>query len=169
VWDYDWLLANSQSVIRAMKEVVLAESPILVTEVIRRLRESCGGGRTGSRINPLLSLISSRIVVEGHILEGEWFVPQSRKAKPRDRKHFDAPYRKPDLIHDLEIMAAMGRIVEAEVVAPRERLAKEALRLLGIGRVSQEASQRLSSLIDRSIQEGWIVETSAGLMLPKSN
>jgi very-short-patch-repair endonuclease len=169
VWDYDWLLANSQSVIKAMKEVVLAESPISVTEVIRRLRESCGGGRTGSRINPLLSLMASRIVVEGHILEGEWFVPQSRKAKPRDRKHFDAPYRKPDLIHDLEIMAAMGRIVEAEVVAPRERLAKEALRLLGIGRVSQEASQRLSSLIDRSIQEGWVVETSAGLMLPKSN
>ncbi len=166
VWEYDWLLAHSAHVINAMKSVIVVEAPISMPEVIRRLRESCGGGRSGSRIAPLLTSLAERIVIEGIARKGGWFLPQSGKAKPRDRKHLEAPYRKPELIHDLEIMAAMGRLVEAEVVVPRDRLVKEALRLLGIGRVSQDASARLDTLIDRSIKEGWIVETSAGLILP---
>lgn len=168
-WDYEWLLGRSALVMQSMAEVVAGESPICLSEVVRRLREAAGGGRAGSRIAPLLASYASRLRVEGHVLESDWFVPSSGRAQPRDRSNLDGSYRKPDLIHDLEIMAAMGRIVEAEVVVPRDRLSREALRLLGIGRVSQDASQRLDALIDQAITKGWIEETSAGLMLPKQS
>lgn len=166
-WDYDMLCSSPSSVMLVMHEIVAGESPICLAEVIRRLREAARGGKAGSRIAPLLASYASRLQVPGHAYESEWFVPSGERAKPRDRSHLDASFKKPDLIHDLEIMAAMGRIVEAEVVVPRDRLAKEALRLLGIGRVSQQASQRLDLLVDEAIAKGWIEETSAGLMLPK--
>lgn len=166
-WDYDMLCSRPSSVMQAMHEIVAGESPIYLAEVVRRLREAAGGGKAGSRIAPLLASYASRLKVPGHAYESEWFVPSGERVKPRDRSHLDASFKKPDLIHDLEIMAAMGRIVEAEVVVPRDRLAKEALRLLGIGRVSQQASQRLDLLIDEAIAKGWIEHTSAGLMLPK--
>jgi hypothetical protein len=152
---------------KAMAKVVATESPICVSEVVRRLREAAGGGRAGSKIAQLLASYASRLKVKGHVLESDWFIPSSRRAQPRDRSHLDESYRKPDLIHDLEIMAAMGRIIEAEVVVPRDRLSKEAFRLLGISRVSRDAKARLDALIDQSVAKGWIEETSAGLMLPK--
>jgi len=163
-WDSDYM--SDSEVVPRMKSVIVEEAPIHFDEVVRRIREASGGGRTGHKIQSIFTRCASLAVPDGFVYKDSWYLP-STSVPPRDRINADAPLRKIQYIHDDEIIAAMAKVLKAERVIQGDGLVREAFRLLGVARVSKDAQARGQAILLDALERGWVIQLPGGWALPR--
>lgn len=137
----------------AVEDVVSAEGPVHVDEVVRRIRTLWGLQRAGSRIreaidNAIAVGVYSRVITR----EGEFLRIPNATICVR-RRNGDPPARI-DLISDAEIGEALRHVLRTQFATPRNELIDAAARRFGIQATSTAVAARIGSTLDAELARG---------------
>ncbi len=130
-----------------VKTIVSIEGPIHVDMVIRRLRESCGLSRAGTKFKSTIMDSIKFNENEGFIINEEDFlftdydqIVVRRREKPNM-----------DLISDLEVEKAIDLVLSFKKSLKVKELAKQVSRTLGFKSTSKKTSNKITSVVDAMI------------------
>ena len=143
------------SVAQAMHKVIDIEGPVHLKEAARRLAESAGFARVGSR---MLGHIK-RAAAYGHrngllYLEGDFLFADSNKLiRVRDRSDMPPTVKKIELVPDEEIRVALITAIRAAFSLSEEEAISEALSLMGFRRVTAKAKRKVGSALRKLEQD----------------
>ena len=144
------------AVAQAMRQVIDIEGPVHLTEAARRLAESAGFARVGSR---MLGHIK-RAAEFGHQngllhLAGDFlFADSDKPVRVRDRSDLPSTARNIDLVPDEEICVALIEVIRAAFSLSEEAAIAEALSLLGFRRATAKAKQKVGAALRTLVQDG---------------
>jgi hypothetical protein len=139
----------------ALHKVVAIEGPIHLKEAARRVAESAGFSRVGTRI---LGHIE-KAAVYGHInqmifLDGDFlFADSSKPVKVRDRSDLPASAKKLELVPQEEIREALIISIGAAFSLSEEDAISEALSMMGFQRSTAKAKQQVGTVLQILVQE----------------
>jgi len=139
-----------------VSEIVEVESPVHIDEVIRRVVQSAGGQRAGSRIEAhLRSAIDLGVQRRAYRKEGDFlfFGGQSQVAV-RDRSKLDPSSRKVHLVSDAELRAAISQATANARGLKYDDVAPEACTLLGFARCTEEMREVVTRVLRDAIADG---------------
>ena len=140
----------------AVMDIVAAEGPVHVDTVIRRLRESCGLSRAGTKFkNTILEVIDRN---ESHLLlirDKDFLFIDYDSVKVRKRVKPNI-----DLISEVEIEKAIDLVLSFEKSLKVSELAKNVSRAFGFKSTSKKTSNKITLVIDSMIGKGILINTN---------
>ena len=140
----------------AVMDIVAAEDPVHVDTVIRRLRESCGLSRAGTKFkNTILESIDRN---ESHnllIRENDFLFIDYDSVKVRKRVKPNI-----DLISEVEIEKTIDLVMSFEKSLKVPELAKTVSRTLGFRSTSKKTSNKITVVIDSMIGKGILINNN---------
>ncbi len=140
----------------AIMDIVAAEGPVHVDTVVRRLRESCGLSRAGTKFkNTILETIDRN---EAHLLlirEKDFLFIDYDSVKVRKRVKPNI-----DLISEVEIEKAIDLVLSFEKSLKVNELAKNVSRAFGFRSTSKKTSNKITLVIDAMIGKGILINTN---------
>ena len=140
----------------AVMDIVAAEGPVHVDTVIRRLRESCGLSRAGTKFkNTILEVIDRN---ESHLLlirDKDFLFIDYDSVKVRKRVKPNI-----DLISEVEIEKAIDLVLSFEKSLKVPELAKNVSRAFGFKSTSKKTSNKITLVIDSMIGKGILINTN---------
>ncbi len=141
-----------------IEEIVRIESPVHFDEVARRITESAGIARVGSRIRDTLFTAASyaqsqaKISMKGDFL---WIAP-IQTAEVRDRSLLPSSSRKLDLIAPEEMLEAIKEIVAEAIAIQADAAIPLVAKMFGWLRVTEEMRAGIQLHIDAAIAGNYI-------------
>lgn len=137
-----------------VREVVEIESPVHLTEVIRRIATSAGLKRAGTRIQEAVSSGIRTAESKGLVRKQGDFLwkPNEDVAKIRDRSNLDASSRKLELIAPEEIAAAAKQVVKSAFSIDRDDALSAVIGLFGFRRTTSNAKSIVEKVVNDCIQ-----------------
>ena len=144
------------NVAQAMRKVIDIEGPVHLTEAARRLAESAGFARVGSRMLGHIKRAATYGRSNGLLhYEGDFLFADSNKSvRVRDRSDMPLSIKKIELVPDEEIHAALITAIHAAFSLSEEEAISEALSLMGFRRVTAKANQKVGSALRKLVQGG---------------
>ena len=144
------------NVAQAMRKVVDIEGPVHLKEATRRLAESAGFARVGSRMLGHIKRAAEYGQRNGFLYsEGDFLFANSDKpVRVRDRSDMPPAVKKIELVPDEEISEALVTAVQAAFSMSEEEAISEALSLMGFRRVTAKAKQKVGSALRKLVQDG---------------
>ena len=140
----------------AIMDIVAAEGPVHVDTVVRRLRESCGLSRAGTKFkNTILETIDRN---ESHLLlirEKDFLFIDYDSIKVRKRVKPNI-----DLISEVEIEKAIDLVLSFEKSLKVQELAKNVSRAFGFRSTSKKTSTKITLVIDAMIGKGVLINNN---------
>ena len=140
----------------AIMDIVAAEGPVHVDTVVRRLRESCGLSRAGTKFkNTILETIDRN---EAHLLlirEKDFLFIDYDSIKVRKRVKPNI-----DLISEVEIEKAIDLVLSFEKSLKVPDLAKNVSRAFGFRSTSKKTSSKITLVIDAMIGKGVLINNN---------
>ena len=140
----------------AIMDIVAAEGPVHVDTVVRRLRESCGLSRAGTKFkNTILETIDRN---EAHLLlirEKDFLFIDYDSIKVRKRVKPNI-----DLISEVEIEKAIDLVLSFEKSLKVSDLAKNVSRAFGFRSTSKKTSSKITLVIDSMIGKGVLINNN---------
>ena len=140
----------------AIMDIVAAEGPVHVDTVVRRLRESCGLSRAGTKFkNTILDTIDRN---EAHLLlirEKDFLFIDYDSIKVRKRVKPNI-----DLISEVEIEKAIDLVLSFEKSLKVQDLAKNVSRAFGFRSTSKKTSAKITLVIDSMIGKGVLINNN---------
>ena len=139
----------------AVMDIVAAEGPIHVETVIRRLRESCGLSRAGTKFKNAISAAINRNEANLNLIREEDFLfidYDSVKVRKRVKPNID-------LISEVEIEKAIDLVLSFEKSLKVNELTKKVSRAFGFRSTSKKTSNRITLVIDAMIGKGILINT----------
>ena len=139
-----------------LARVVSVESPIHWLEAARRIANSAGVQRVGSRIQEAFKRAcrsgsrAKRLVYR----DGFLWADESFNVVVRDRSEVPAQFKRLDYIAPEEIKAAIEQSVGESFGMVQDDVATSACRMLGFARVSEDMRVAVEQLRDAMIKEG---------------
>ena len=139
-----------------IKSIVEIEAPVHETEITKRLMESFGVSRAGSRITENVGVA----IKHGHRngmfhYAGEFvYADKTRSAKARNRSAFEPSERKIELIAKEELDAAILDVVRMGFSISQDAAVSGALDILGFGRASENIVNTMSARIRSLLKAG---------------
>ena len=155
---------------RWMRQVVEVESPVHFHEVMLRIREAVGVGRSGSRIRAQMRLGAEVGVAQGlYRMDAGGFLwrPDHDAVEVRRRDgELPGSLRNPARIAPEEIGTALVHAVRASFgIGPNDAV-QEAVRLFGFKRAGQKIVVRFREVLDGLVAEGDLVREGELLQVP---
>ncbi len=152
-------------------KVVAVESPVHEEEVLLRIREATGVGRTGSRIREQMRLGVAEAERSGLCrMDAEGFLwrRESATAEVRVRSGELPPsLRKPERIAKEEIATALIQAARVSYGIEPEAAAREAARLFGFERVTKPVVERFRQVLDGLVADGSLAKEGSLLTIPE--
>lgn len=144
------------NVAQAMRKVIDIEGPVHLTEAARRLAESAGFARVGSRILGHIKRAAEYGQRNGFLyLEGDFlFADRDKPVRIRDRSDMPPTVKNIELVPDEEIRAALIAAIRAAFSLSEEEAVSEALSLMGFRRVTVKAKRKVGSALRKLEQDG---------------
>lgn len=135
-----------------VKQVVDVEAPVHVDEVIRRIREAAGKGRSGRLIREHLEEAIEAAVERGFVeVRGDFaYRPEQSDFVVRSRSALQQQVKRIELIAPEEIELAAVEIIREAVAVESSDLAKPVGYRLGFARVTGEMEDHINSVIDEA-------------------
>ena len=134
-------------------EVVNIESPVHVSEVIRRVADAGGVKRVGQRIEAAIMAGVRRASSDGVIvIQGDFLWRPKGKVEPRDRSDLPPTARKIELIAPEEIAVGVRQVVQSSYGIDEGDIPVAVARLLGFARTSDEITSVISSSVRQLIK-----------------
>jgi very-short-patch-repair endonuclease len=136
--------------------VVRHEGPITHELLFSRLRTASGYSRSGRNVRKELDDMIDAAVREGRFeeKEGAYLLKETDCERPRDWSGRPDAERKQEYVPTVEIAAALRHIVKSAFGIRPEEAIREAFRLLGFRRLSEEALARGQFILDTMTQAG---------------
>jgi hypothetical protein len=169
--DVELHLVHRGKLARLLKDVVSTESPVHATEAARRILNSVGIQRLGSRIQQAFLEAVKLGANEGlFACRGEFLWDLAMKAPPvRDRSDLPAASRKLEFIAPEEIRLAIVMVVEdAYGIAPEE-VPSAVCRLFGFARSTDEMIAAITPHRDEMLREGKLSLRGVNLVLAEDS
>jgi very-short-patch-repair endonuclease len=151
-----------------VEQVVAIEGPVHIDEVVVRLRAAWGLQRAGSRIQGAIERACAvgvqrgRLVRDGAVLS----VPGQPIAVRNRGSAVSATLRKPEMLPQMEVDAAVLQVVRTGLGASPDEIAAAVPRLLGFKAVSAQLRQLVGRSAERLEDAGVIVREGALFVAP---
>lgn len=141
---------------RLVQEVVEVESPVHISEVIRRVTEGTGAARAGNRIRSTILAGVTRQERSGALRrEGDFlWMPALADAPVRDRSQLPGQYKQLSLIAPQEIEQALLLVIAGGFGMQRDEAIDRAARLLGFQRVTAGMEMAVGAAVDNLLAAG---------------
>jgi very-short-patch-repair endonuclease len=150
-----------------VEEVVNVESPIHFEEAVRRVANSVGIQRLGSRIRETFERAVASLVRSGRIQKlGDFLWSSNMLQAPIRNRAEQSTLRQFDLICDQEITACITQVIADSFGMARADVGSTVVRMLGFGRLTESINTRISTLTQRLIDEKRLVLQADQLILP---
>lgn len=144
-----------------VQQVVSAESPVHVSEVLKRICDAAGVKRAGSRIQEAIVgaiPLNRNVVRRGDFLwRGDMCVPPIR-----DRSEWKA--KKPELIANEEVAEAIVKAVRDSFGAEEHAAIAAAVQSLGFSRVTEELRVFAQPIVEALLEEGRLLRKGSTLV-----
>lgn len=141
---------------RLVLEVVTVESPVHISEVVRRVARVGGAARTGNRIDETVRAATRSLTRGGQLRQrGDflWALNMS-EAVLRDRRTLPNQMRAAELIAPEELELAVATVIAFGYGMAHREAISSAARLLGYQRTGDDLRGRFDSAIDRLLDNG---------------
>ncbi|MCW3053188.1 MAG: hypothetical protein JWN14_2358, partial [Chthonomonadales bacterium] len=150
-----------------MCEVVRYEGPIMHELLLQRLRAVSGFGRASKNVRRALDEVIEAAVDAGHFREVEdAYVTEGTDCDtPRDWSDCPEADRKYDFLPQLELAAALRCVIKSAFGIAPEEAVREAFRLLGFRRPSEDALERGQSLLETMKEAGELIVQEGSVRL----
>jgi hypothetical protein len=154
--DRDLAAASARSLERWTARVVDAESPVHISEAVRRICSESGVKRPGKLVQAALAEAIEKLVRSGEISRRGDFLWSIDMAQPpvRDRSGLSPASRKLEMVSDEEIAEAVCLVVGRSYGIARNQAPVQAAKLLGFSRATQAIKDRFDSVINDLLAEG---------------
>ncbi len=159
---------SSQEIANVVTQIVNQETPIHITEVIRRIRIAWGLKRAGKRIHDAimegveLSKENRDIYVKAEFL-------YSKNGVINVRRRLGDPPAKINLISDEEIAKAVKIVLNTQFASPMAEIVKQTSRLFGIMVTRGATAKRIEGIVLELLENGELELQSNGMInFPKS-
>ena len=153
----------------AIIQIVDLESPIHITEVVRRIRTYWGLKRAGKRIQDTILQSALLAKQNGNIdMKNDFLYSKTNEIRVRMRnKDFPANI---DLISTDEINQAIKMIIDIQFATNTNDLVTQVSRLFGFRSTSKKTAQKINEAINNLLIEKELVELNNGMInFPKNN
>jgi very-short-patch-repair endonuclease len=149
-----------------INQVVAVESPVHWTEAGRRITDSLGIQRMGSRIQEaLIRACESGARSKKFRYKDDFLVSYTQEQYPvRDRSAFSPQTKKLEYVSPAEICAAVEQVVMEGFGMPSDDIPVAVCRLLGFARVSEDMRVIVSACRDSLISAGRLQQRSGMLI-----
>lgn len=139
-------------------QVVAAESPVHVREVMRRIADAADVKRIGSRIDTALAEGIAHAVAyrSGVRQDGDFLIHQPSPVVPRDRSALPPSARRIDNVAPIEREAAIVEVVRRSFGIRQDDLPTAVARLLGIARTTDDIVIAVTNALQSALQRGEI-------------
>ena len=149
-----------------IEEVVNVESPIHFEEAVRRVANSVGIQRLGSRIRETFERTVAILVRSGRIQRrGDYLWLATMNQAPIRNRVDQSTLRQFDLICDEEITACVTRGIAESFGMTRNDVAPTVIRMLGFGRLTENIQTRVNTIVQRLIDGKLLVLQADQLIL----
>ena len=154
----------SQNLATAIICIVEIEGPVLVDEVIRRIRTLWGHKRSGPRIQRVVARGIAFAEQEGDILrKGRFLWPPGMDHVSVRRRTGDPPPQM-ELICDEEIEAAVTLVLENQFDTPPQDLCVKVSRLFGMKRTTDTTVEQVLRITNRMVENGRLEQTLSAMI-----
>jgi len=152
--------------IQAVIDVVQAEGPIHIDDVVTRIRSLSGYEKAGSRIrNSLTRAVNNAVRITAIYARGDFlWVKNSDRVVPRFRNFLVDV----DKICNEEIEEVIRLVLSHQLGTERHELCLQVSRLLGIQRMTFTTEDRLNAVIDNLVDSTEIFVNADRYVYPKS-
>lgn len=152
-------------------QVLNVESPVHMSEVMRRVANAAGIARVGSRINQAFQAAFRSAIREGIVRQsGDFLWLKGMTAPPlRDRSDLPAAVKKLELIAPEEIELAIERVVRESYGMTEDQVPQTACGLLGFGRVTEEMSTIVSNRVEAMLKMSRLMRQGTHVIVPDIN
>ena len=167
----EFLEAGNRSLIQAkLADVIRTEAPVSIPLLTRRVIQSCGITRAGSRIQAhlegILSAMKCRLTRQEE-LTFLWRQDQDPEVYPLFRVSGTGDSRRE--IRDIPVQEAANAVcavLHEQLSMTREDLIRETASLLGYTRLGSNVTAVMNQAIEYALQGGFIAAGTNGLMAP---
>jgi very-short-patch-repair endonuclease len=148
-------------------EVVKIESPVHISEIMRRIANGAGLNRVGNRIKAALESACEYAERTGEIRrQGEFFwTKEMVRPVIRDRSSLPTASRKMDLVAPEELAAAIEQIVRNSYGIERESVGPEVSRIFGFSRTGDEIRNTIENMIDHLLSNGTLKQAGSHIVV----
>ena len=152
----DLAAASARSLKRWIDRVVQVESPVHISEAVRRICTESGVKRPGKLVQAALDDAVDELVRSGDISRRGDFLLSTNMTRPpvRDRSGLPAASRKLEMVSDEEIAEAICVVVGRSYGIARDQAPARVAKLLGFSRTTQAVKDRFDSVINGLLSEG---------------
>ncbi len=149
-------------------QIVDMESPVHITEVIRRIRIAWGIKRAGKRIQDAITDAITLSRENGDVILQDEFLYSKNNTIVVRRRSGDPP-AKINLICDEEIAEAAKIVIRTQFASPMAEVVRQTSRLFGIKVTRGATGKRIEGIIQKLIENGELEIQSNGMInFPKS-
>ena len=165
--DKDLAAASELSLALWLAEVVQTESPVHVTEAVRRIYSEAGVRRASKGVQAAMDEAVGQLVKSGRISRRGDFLWSTDMTQPpvRDRSGLSAASRKLEMVSDEEMAEAVCVVVGQAYGIAREQASAPAAKLLGYSRTTEAMKDRLDSIVAVLLTEGRLEDDGDHLVL----
>jgi len=153
---------------KAINQIVEVESPIHISEVIKRIRSYWGLKKAGKIIQTVIEESARISEQNGQITLKDGFVYCTNQSEISVRKRTGEPSANIALISPEEIQKAVNMIIQTQYATPHDDLITQVSRLFGFKSTSKKTSTKIREVIDYDIAKENLVEMPNGMInIPK--
>lgn len=148
-------------------EIVKVESPIHISETLRRIATAAGLSRVGSRIKTAIEAACQHAIRTGTIRQQGEFLWTKEMACPliRDRSLLPAASRKIELVAPEELALAIEQTIRNSFGIQRDSVAVEVIRILGFPRTGDEMRDTIERLMDLMLSGGKLKQSGSHIVI----
>ena len=152
---------------KAVVKLLNYEGPLHFDQAARRMVESVGITRVGSRINQRFEEAFRSGSRHGlfHYDAPFLYTNNERHAPIRNRSELPAPAKKIEHVPPGEIASAIVEVVTGAFTIQRTEAVSSSLALLGFQRATQRASAQVEAVLKKLVDEGKLKESDASLSI----
>ena len=166
------LPARTRQIQEAVLKMLEAEAPVSEGLLLRRVHQSFGLTRAGTRIQGRTEEVLRRMQLRA-TTQGDQKVYWAESQNPYTFTDFRATGEGDDRreAKDLPVQETAGAalaVLREQIGLPREDLVRETAKLLGYGRSGAAVASAISDGIDYALEQELICETQAGYLSPKA-
>jgi very-short-patch-repair endonuclease len=149
-------------------QVLNVESPVHVSEVMRRIANAAGIARIGSRINQAFLTAFRSAVRDGDVRQSGDFLWQKDMTAPplRDRSDLPPAVKKLELIAPEEIELAIECVVRESYGMAEAQVPQASCGLLGFGRVTEDMSGIVNRRVQAMLHMGRLIRQGTQILIP---
>lgn len=154
---------TTETLAKAIIQIVEIESPVHFEEVVRRIRTHCGLGRAGNRIKDAIDRAVTYATRMGHVnRQGDFIWSNNGTVQVRCRR--GDPPAKIEYICDEEIAEAIKMVLIRQFATPLDDLIVQSSRLFGIQSTRGAISERIRKIIDSLVKLDELQYLSNGMI-----